>query len=189
MHIQVLASFIFICTYSALVPLVEGKSIVKRDSDATTSKPASNTDTTIIPTDIDETTLDGSNKDINEPAEVPPAKDIAENSDNKPQSTDEDGNSHPHIDQGNGQSKNVVSKIQPKNNGPATDDKASTTVPPIQQKPNTKHAGSGFHGLSFFVGILFSVGVMIVSYGCYRHYKKRTSTNTSLLSREDYATF
>jgi len=48
--------------------------------------------------------------------------------------------------------------------------KTLSITQPTKHKPDQEKIG--FDGLSFFVGILVSSGVIIVAYGCYRHYKR-----------------
>jgi len=52
----------------------------------------------------------------------------------------------------------------------------------------TKSSESSFNGLSFFEGILFAIGVIIISYGCYRYYKK-CPNRPEFLREESYTSF
>ena len=49
-------------------------------------------------------------------------------------------------------------------------DNVSTTRP-VQHIPN--HKASGFDGISFLVGVLVALAMVILPYGCYREYKRR----------------
>jgi len=207
MQIRFLASFIFICIYlTSLASTIAANPTpaANKNEPETLNNMSKTKNDAITPTNKTETVVKGTEKTAKTLADnIPEKKAISEES-NKPKNPTSNisppshniekaektnqskikGGTDPTIASSQDNIKDKKPHIDiPLNNNSTTE---STTTESDQEKPDD--AGSGFHGLSFFVGILFSTGVIIVSYGCYRHYKK-SRRNTSLLSQENYTSF
>lgn len=194
MHIHFLATFIFIFTYSTLLILA---SPTKTILDATKSGNGSETsannvitnntqNAAITSTNKKETPIGtGTENTVTNLTDNTTENEATSDGPNKPKNETSKPSHAPKNETVLAISGNKDNMTTTQNTTIASANKNETTVS-NQDQPD--HAGSGFHGLSFFVGILFSVGVMIVSYGCYRHYKTRTG-NTPLLRQDSYSSF
>jgi hypothetical protein len=195
MHIHFLASFMLICTYSALLTLGSPtKQISEATKSGNNSEISANNDYT---TNAQNATITSTNKNETPITVIEGnAKTLANNTignEATPEGSNKTENESSKISDAikSGNVSDILASKANMTNAQnttitTTSKKEPTFLSVVTKQPD--HAGSGFHGLSFFLGILFSTGVIIVSYGCYRHYKKSTRNN-SLLSQEGYSSF
>ena len=92
----------------------------------------------------------------------------------------------------NNEDKVPGTSINKRENTTTTTQEPTTTISKLVFKglnlQETKSSESSFNGLSFFEGILFAIGVIIISYGCYRYYKK-CPNRPEFLREESYTSF